>query len=347
MTKLLILLFLSFGLAGCGNSSKIKNDTAVNSLGDGTHITLPFVVPLSDESASYKSPLGQINPLVRGLVGSIMNIGASIGAGNQRLTMTQPIPEIPESYIGSIKIKRIFFYMEDELVVEDPEKKPLISLKFLNFSKGRADFDFLRRLAVKISSTKMNRAGDSWDPEIETKTMDGEEMSSFNRLFPSKREKQAKDWDDNSTGLLMFRYDQQKKEESLIKESGTILVIETEHPNLTRKYLETTYGDYLKRVHILRNSVLVELKKDPVVEEMFKMRLAADSAMVDELKIGQISPCNIDICLDLKVPDVNLIPLLKKGNAIKIDAFIDPKETPKSFKLKGFIEFEVKVKSVL
>ena len=92
--------------------------------------------------------------------------------------------------------------------------------------------------------------------------------------------------------------------------------------------------------------MLVELVKDPVMEEMFKMRLAADSSKVDELKIGQISPCNNEICLDLKVPDVNLVPLFNKGNAIKIDAFIDPKK-PQVVQLKGFIEFEVKIKSVL
>ena len=344
MTKSLLLLALIVLSTSCGNESKITNTTEVRTLGN----TFNFVVPLSDESAAYKSPLGQINPIVRGLVGSLMNIGATIGAGQQFLTVTQPVPEIPESHISSIKIKRIFFYMEEELEVENRKKEFFDGLKFLDFIPDkRADFNFLRRLAVKMSSTKMNRAGDSWSPEFVSNNMNEAARSDFSRIFPKTRENQAEKWDELSSGLLMIKYVEKEKEASLTKEPGTILVIETKHPNLTRLYLEKTYEDYLKRVHILRNSVLVELVKDPVSEEMFKMRLAADSAKVDELKIGQISPCNDRICLDFKVPVVNLIPLLKKGNAIKIDAYIDPEKTPKSFQLKGFIEFELKIKSVI
>ena len=42
-------------------------------------------------------------------------------------------------------------------------------------------------------------------------------MSSFNRLFPGKREKQAENWDKNSAGLLMIKYDQKETEDSLSK----------------------------------------------------------------------------------------------------------------------------------
>jgi hypothetical protein len=53
--------------------------------------------------------------------------------------------------------------------------------------------------------------------------------------------------------------------------------------------------------------------------------------------------CTDKICLDFKVADINLVPLLEKSNGIKIDSFIDAGKTPESFQLKGFMEFEVKV----
>lgn len=318
------LIFLA---ASCGKKSTIKTHTEVKTLGDGNYITLPVVVPLSEKSiSSFKSSLADINPLFRGFVSTIMNLGASMGAGKTHLSLTQPIPEIPEEYLHSIKVKRIFFFIEAE--------------------KKKENFEFLRRVVVKISSANMERKDDSWEPTVETDDLNDNELSSFRSLFKKERDQHAAEWERNSNGLLLLKYNQEEKKASLQSDNvGKIFIIQTETPNLTRKYLEDNHGKYLKRIHTLSKSILVEVKKDPIQEELFKAKLAEDSAKVEELRIGEIDLCHDKVCLDLKVPDINLIPLLKNGNALKMDAYIDPKNAPKSFQLKGFLEFEIKVKA--
>lgn len=327
MKKSVLLLGLLLLVSSCGRKSVIKSSVEARALGDGQHITFPVVVPLSDKAiASFTSPVAGINPLFRGFVSSIMNLGASMGAGKTRLTLTQPIPEIPEGYLASIKIKRIFFFIET--------------------NGKKENFEFLRKLAVKVSSTNIEKDNPSWEPAVETDSMDGKELSFFSSLFPSKRDRHAQEWEDSTSGLMLIKYNEDQKAESLKgDEVGTINIIQTEKPNATRKYLEDNYGQYFSRIHTLSKSIIVEFKKDPVLEEMFKSRLAADAVKVEELGIGDINPCRDNVCMDLQVPNINLIPMLKKGNALKIDAYIDPKHAPKSFQLKGFLEFEVKIKA--
>lgn len=311
----------------CGKKSTIKTHTEVNTLGDGSHVTLPIVVPLSEKSiSSFRSSISDMNPLFRGFVGAIMNLGATMGAGKTRLTLTQPIPEIPDEYLSSIKVKRIFFFIEAE--------------------KKKENFEFLRRVAVKISSTELSRVTDSWEPVIETDNLNERELSSFRSLFKKERDEHAAEWEKNSEGLLLLKYNQDEKKASLQNESvGKVYIIATDKPHMTRKYLEENHSRYLKRLHTLSKSILVEIKKDPIMEEMFKTKLSQDSIKMEELGIGDINPCHDKVCLDLKVPDVNLVPMLMKGNAIKVDAYIDPKNAPKDFQLKGFLEFEIKIKA--
>ena len=93
MKKSVLLLGLLLLVSSCGKKSVIKSSVEARALGDGQHITFPVVVPLSDKAiSSFTSPVAGINPLFRGFVSSIMNLGASMGAGKTRLTLTQPIP---------------------------------------------------------------------------------------------------------------------------------------------------------------------------------------------------------------------------------------------------------------
>lgn len=344
MCKILILLSLMLIAAACGKVDRIDLDVEVNRLGDGQHYTQNIVVPLSEKQiSSFTSPVGGFDPLIRGMMGTIMGLGASIGAGKTRLTLVQPIPEIPDKYLASVKIKRIFFYMDAEPVV-DP------SVFNIFRKKKSANFDFLRRLAVKMSATKMAEADhQKWEPLVNPGDITEEEMGFFRGLFKKKDGPAAqKIWEEETSGLLMIKYHQDDAEEALQGSAvGKVFIIETATPATTRKFIEKEYKEHVVRVHTLNQSILVELKNNAVAPELFKRKLSNDSYKIDELGIGEINPCTRQFCLDLKVPDVNLVPMLKKGNGIKIDAYIDPKDVPKSFQLKGFLEFEIKIKTKL
>jgi len=60
--------------------------------------------------------------------------------------------------------------------------------------------------------------------------------------------------------------------------------------------------------------------------------------------ITKIDPCNELTCMDVKVNEENLLPLLLKGNKLNIETMVDASRVPPtSFQLKGFIEFEIKL----
>lgn len=327
MKKSIFFLVLVLLASGCGKKSEIKSQVEARKLCDGEHCTFPVVIPLSDKSiSSFTSPISEINPFFRGFVGSIMNLGASMGAGKTRLTLTQPIPEIPEGDLVSIKVKRIFFFIEPNAQNEN--------------------FNFLRRLAVKVSSANIERDNPSWAPAVESDSMSNDDLSFFGSLFESKRERHADDWDKKTPGLLLIKYNEKNQKESFkANDIGIMQIIPTNKPNATRMYLVENYSEFFTRIHMLSKSIIVELKNDPVIQETFKTKLNADSLKLAELEIGDINPCRDNVCMDLKVPAENLLPILKKGNAIKVDAYIDPQHTPKSFQLKGFLEFEIKIKT--
>lgn len=342
MNKVLILLILMLVAASCGKVDRIDTDVEINKLGDGEHFTQNIVVPLSEKQISgFTSPIGGFDPLVRGFMGTMMGLGASIGAGKTRLTLIQPIPEIPDGYLSSVKIKRIFFYIEAEEEVDH-------SLFNIFRKKKKENFDFLRSLAVRMSATEMSE-GDhaTWEPQVVTGDIPAEEMGFFRSLFKKKNSEEAQaKWEKSGEGHMMLKYHQDKSDESLQGNSvGAMRIIKTNKPGLTRKYLEEQYKQYVKRVHTLNTSILVELVNNKVAAAKFEQKLSSDALKIEELEIGTIAPCTNEFCLDFKVKDVNLVPIMKKGNGIKIDAYIDPKDVPKSFQLKGFLEFEVKIKT--
>ncbi len=95
---------------------------------------------------------------------------------------------------------------------------------------------------------------------------------------------------------------------------------------------------------MLNETLVVELKEDPNVEEGFRLVFADDAKSMERFKIRNIEPCTDETCLDLQVPDMDLMPLLLEDNAIRFDAYINSRKAPESFQLKGFAEFEVKMK---
>ena len=101
-----------------------------------------------------------------------------------------------------------------------------------------------------------------------------------------------------------------------------------------------------ERILLLENSLLVELKKDPVADEIFKSIISDSADALEKLGVNFIDTCTPKSCLELKLPDINLVPIARKGNSLKFDAVIFAGKVPESFKLKGFVEFEVKVNTI-
>src|SRR5690606_13457402 len=94
---------------------------------------------------------------------------------------------------------------------------------------------------------------------------------------------------------------------------------------------------------ILNKSILVEIKKDSIVEENFTAILGEETAHLESLGVEYIERCSPSTCFDFNVSALNLIPILLKGNGIRLDAFIEAGKVPESFQLKGFIEADIRM----
>lgn len=339
---LLFALLLAFSF-GCGKKSVIKNaveaQTTAEAYGDGEHTVLPLVLPLSDQVIpNFDSTLGKIGFVAGGFAKMFMNLGASLGMGKMQLSLIQQIPELPDEYFKSTAIKRVFFYIEP---TEGTSRWKNWYQRWI-LGRSNVEFKFIDKIAVKLSPHHVENT-DSWMPIFDVKSVGKREFSPFERLFED-REKLEKVDPERAKELVLLLYE--KGDEKMKNDIRYVFIIDTDTPVQTRRFLENypELRDRFKRINVLNKSLLVEIENDRVLEETFKTILSENKEELEDLGVTYIDQCTSSTCLDLNVPNLNIVPMLLKDNAIKLDAFIDAREMPDSFQLKGLIEFELKLK---
>jgi hypothetical protein len=343
----LLILILGLLTQSCGQKSTIKNNVAPETLaskyGDGKYVIRNLTFPLSDSSLAYNTPLPGIGPIAGGILKFVGNIfAANTQMGKLQMSYTQPIPELPKE-LRSVRLKRFFFYMKPQ----EKQRRFRDWIDRILFGKGHVTFDFLDKLAVKLETVKLDNP-DVYIPTLQTKNYDKDEMRTLMSIFGKFYQPTVVD-PEKAKELVLLRYsDKDKESDSAIKNYGKTYILETPHARETKHFLmdHPRMSGYYKKILILEDSLLVELDKDPLAEETFKVVLSEIAEELDErFEVNFIDTCTPESCLDLRVPDVNLVPIAIKGNAIKLDAVIHAGKVPESFKLKGFVEFEVKVET--
>ena len=345
MKKSLLTILSFLLLVSCGNKSEISSATPARKMseayGDGQYTIMPMVLPLSDETIeSFDSPFSKIGFILGGFSKIFADLGATIGMGKMQISLTQKIPEIPEEYFKEVRFKRIFFYIE-------PVKGPR-DTRFWNrfiFGKDDVNFKFINRLAVKFSTVNVDPKLD-WSPTVETKMFNNKDFLPLNQIFLSERTHASIVDLSKARELVFLTFDKKKKDNYLKNDQfGSVFIVKTTSPSKTRSYLakHPKLHGMMNRIHILNKSILVELKKDRIIEEHFKAVLGEEGDYLENLGVEFIEKCTPNTCFDFNVSELNLLPIMKKSNAIKIDAFIEAGKVPESFQLKGFIEAELKL----
>lgn len=348
MTKVFLLMVcLAFLGTGCGQKSTIKNAVKSKRLaeayGDGKHVIKSITFPLSDSSLAFQTPLPGLGPIAGGILKFVGDIFAkNTNMGKLQMSYTQPIPEIPSAYLNSVRLKRFFFYMKPQ--GKQKRFRDWFSRVFLG--KGSVTFDFLDKLAVRMSSTQLEDP-DHFVSTLITKDYDKNEVSTLMNIFSKNYHTPVIDTEKAKDIVLLKYSNKSKVEDTKLNSYGQIHIMETTMPDETKHFLmdHPDMAGFFKRILILDNSILIELNKDLVAEEKFKLILSETADDLDALGVTYIDTCTEQSCLELAVPDVNLIPIATKGNALKLDAIIHAGKVPESFNLKGFVEFEVKLDS--
>lgn len=322
-------------LGACGKKSEIKNAVRAEKLPESYSLVFPLT---EQEIASFDTPTKNIGFLAGGIAAMFINLGTKIGMGKAEINLTQPVPPLPKEYLSGLRIKRVFFYIEPK---EGPRKQSWFQ-KLIN-GKEDVDFNFIDKIAVTLQTEKIQDPK-SYTPTTESKIL-AKESQLIKKIFETASLKNVPLPNDD---LVLIKYEKANRDQFLRNDNfGKIYVIKTDHPAETRFFLEDHYRlrNHFKRVHTLSSSILIELKKDPLIEENFNQVLADSKEDLDHLDVERIDECTKQTCLDFAVPGNNLLPLIFKENGIKLNTFIDTGKVPPSFQLKGFVEFEIKINS--
>lgn len=353
---------------GCGQRSTIKNavnaEKLANAYGDGQNVIRKATFPLSDSSLAYSTPLPGFAPIAGGILKFVGDIfAANTNMGKLVYSYTQPITptigEIPEE-LKAVRLKRFFFYMKPQ---GKQRFRDILSRFFLG--KGNVTFDFLEKLVVNIESVNVDDP-DNMIPTLIEKDYTSKEFGHMLEIFEKWYRPAAVIDTESAKSAVLLRYSsKEKSKDTNLNSFGNIHYLEVNpeiEPGMTpekimelkaRATVDTKHllldhpkmkGIY-ERILILENSLIIELKKDPISDLAFKTVISDTNEALEALGVNYIDTCTPKSCLELRLPDINLVPIARKGNSLKLDAVIFAGRVPESFKLKGFVEFEVKIDS--
>jgi hypothetical protein len=347
---LVALLLLS---VACGKKSTIKSHVNAEKLacsyGDCQHIIHNVTFPLDNSMLAFENPLPGLGPIAGGIVKFVGDIFAkNTNMGRMEMQYVQPLPEIPE-VVKSVRLKRFFFYMKPV-----SKKKTSLRRQFTDLisryvlGKGHTTFKFLDKLAVRLSAVDVADEK-NYVPTFMDKLDSKEAAESLDSIFKNWRPNQIVDTEVADDVILLKYLKKTKRQDTSNKNYGQIHYLETTaNPKALRDYFasQPDLKPFLKRVLLFENSVLIELKKDPVSNVTFQSFMERHADEIDEkYQVNFIDTCNENSCLEINVPDVNLVPIALKGNSLKLESILEADNVPESFKLKGFVEFELKVES--
>lgn len=348
----LFILALSVLSTGCGKRSTIKNSVEAEKLscayGDCNYIIKNVTFPLDDSALAFETPLPGLGPIAGGIIKFVGDIFAkNTDMGKVQVSYTQPIPDLPEE-LHSVRLKRFFFYMK-------PTEKKKQNLRgtvrdWFNryiLGKGHTTFAFLDKLAVRLSTTSVDNP-DTYVPTFSYKIDSKEVEQDLLRVFKGTGLPRVVDPEIAENLILLKYHKKHKSKDTKSKDYGKIHYLETtKSAAAVKRYLlkQPLFKGHYVRILILEKSLIIELTKDPLSDEMFRNLMMDKADEMDELGVNYVDTCSENSCLEVNVPDVNIVPIARKGNSLKLDAMIHAADVPESFKLKGFVEFEAKIKS--
>ena len=347
MFKLFLFLLASILLsAGCGQKSTIKNDVKSQRLadlyGNGKYMVRNLTFALSDNSLAYDSPdLGSGGPIIGGVMKFVGDVFAkNTGMGKMQMSYTQPLPQIPDELHG-VRLTRVFFYIKPE--GNKRRIRHWLSRVFVGI--GSVTFDFLDKFAVRMSSTLLPDP-DNYVPTFVIENYNRDEMATLMEAFTLKRFPTIID-NERTKEIILIKYDKMDKTGSISRKYGQIHVLQTANPQGTKHFFlnNAEFKGQYKRILILKDSLLIELKNNTESDTAFAEFIRDNNDEIERLGVTTIDTCTPRSCLELNIPDVNLVPIARKGNAALLEGIVHAAKVPESFNLEGFLEFELEIDS--
>jgi len=355
MRLILTISLLAFAVA-CGQTSKVEPlfpAVRINeSHGDGNQAVFTVKIPLSENSIdSEESPIDPETGIARvpllgevlRLIGkSTINFALSMGRGvDQNIIIKQPLPDLNEPTLKHISIKRIFFHIGPKNPLERPRQEFILFRWFRRLLRGNEalDFNFIRMLDIDMSIERTAEAPPSYVPCV------------VDERHPRRCPRGSRvDDKGNALPRTNFLHYRDNKRTEHLNPIGSVIIAHTDRPVRLRRFLRSheEFGEVVKDVTLINKNLVIELKGDELAVEKFYALMDRFGDDIADLDIPLFTDCKGFNCMDVKLNNQNLLPLLQKGNLLNIQTQLDVQGAPtRHFQLKGFIEFEVRLDAPL
>lgn len=349
--------------------------------GDGKLYTVTLKVPLTKDSlGSYDfsdvmenedlddSNRSWLNRFYDTIMYNLANFAFKFGARNKYSYSTAlEFPEIDPKYVKEVRIKKLFFSLEDcapdnlECVKRQSSQPP--SLNFLkSFFFNISPLDISEENLLEEGIFKEWSSGD-FNKEY-NKAFEQEYFESFEDYFQSVQEMfhasnrrnrsvEAPTKSDLFMDLNVARIRNSKKlrrNNNNTRDEGRIFLFRLKQDitkyrkaEIKRHFKQDIFKHTVKDLTILGNNLVVELFNSDLRPTFFRI-LSESVDNVDQLDINSFEGCSYENCATIDVNSINLVPLLEKTYKLKFDTFLELRFLQiNDFLYNGFVEIEIKL----
>ena len=333
--------------------------------GDGKAMTFNVKIPLGqDMVGSYdaseimedetideeKKPF--FRKLWNGIKYGIYDQAVSVGISNRiKYSFDYEFPEIDSQYIKSVKVKRIFFALNncspDEVGCRRQETKREVTFKFLdqffmNLSTVRpGEEDDLDHQEFIIEKKDFKKASDlafsstKKENYFEMLNDRGEVSDEYFRNVNLTRFENSRGYrkDDKVANGLSSVYIMKLRRD----------LLENEKKDILQHFRDVRYKNVVKDTTLIGNNFYIELTTPYLRDKFFQIN-AENSLSAEGLGLTSFQKCDQSLCADLDVEEYNLVPMLERSNRIRFDTYLSLKKLEMNdFQYNGYVELEVKL----
>ena len=319
--------------------------------GDGETMDFTVKVPLTQDTLSFydassilgdtsiDQSSGMINEMYNSLKYSVFQMGVGMGFFNKvKLSFASELPDIDSQYIKSLKVKKIFFALEN---CEEDE------INCSAFDKSRkANLNLLDKFFINfvpLDSSKDIGIMENEDPMLDEKDFEEEASKAFSD--------NTKETSDNQFTIARFDNDTALKRSRSKSNSFSSTVI----LRMKKDLLKSEKLDQLKVLRSLKERKIVKtfstVGENLYVElhrpdDYIKMVVWINQkyGSIENFGLRKVERCTQLICADIEASKSNLVPFLEGKDKIRFDTYFSIKKLEMNdFKYNGYIELEFKL----
>ena len=317
--------------------------------GDGKTLNFTIKVPLTQDTLSFYDASsiledssidkeeGMLKQMYNSLKYSVFQMGVGMGFFNKvKLSFATELPSIDSRYIKSLKVKKIFFALEnceegeEECSAYNKERKANLNLLdkfFINFVPLKSD----RRVSILEDE----------DPILEEEDFKIEELKAFSKSNTSLGSQVTIARFDNDVSMRRSR-SKAKSYSSMVILRMRKNLLKNEKLDQLKELRELKEQSVVKGFSTVGSNLYVELNEPEDFMQMI-VQINKKYGSIERFGLRKVERCTELVCAEVEASKSNLVPMLEGKDMVRFDTYFSIKKLEMNdFKYNGFIELEFK-----